>query len=398
MPSYDDNSADSAVLNDELTSTPTALFADAAVTNDLLNSLTGTAVTETACLNDAVVQVIVYQIIESAILNDGVLVSSTFTDLVTDAGRLDDGLTLAMLANLVDSVESAQFNDRLTSLTDTSISESGSIGDAMTYALSAHNNLVEAGRLNDALASHLSNTISDTATLNDAVSQVVRAISLIVESAVLNDAVAPSASAMSLVIEVAVLSDAVQQTASTADNVVEDALLDDHVTGGGAGGAWLAHLETFAMARWTNQPWNSMAQIGGRLVAASDDGLYWLDATDDAGAAIEASLEYDWLNAKVGGDGKSIPSPQLKRPRFLYLEYKGGPLALYLGHVQNGSEAEAEYAMPARVANAFINGRTELGRGIRSVYLKPRLENVDGADFAVNSGRLSVDEQERSIA
>lgn len=398
MPSYDDNSADSAVLNDELTSTPTALFADTSVLNDSLNSLTDTTVAETACLNDAVIQITAYQIIESAVLNDAVSVASTFVDLAADSGEFSDALTLAMLANLVDSVESSQLNDALTSSTVTSIAESGGLADAMTYTLSVDDNLVESGELGDALTSLLADAITDAAALNDAVLQTILAIELILESAVLNDAVSPSAVASSMLVEIAVLGDAVEQTASTSDNILEDALLDDRVTGGGAGGAWLAHLETFAMSRWTNQPWNSMAEIGGRLVGANDDGLYFLDAADDAGSAIEASLEYDWLSAKVGRDGKPAHSPNLKRPRFLYLEYKGGPLALYLKHVQNGSEAEAEYAMPARVANAFINGRVELGRGIRSVYLKPRLTNIAGADFSINSGRLAVDEQERSIA
>lgn len=398
MPSYDDNAVESAILNDELTSTPTALFADTAAVGDSLASTTITTIAEGACLNDAVVQVTAYLIIESAIIGDEINTGSTLVDLVSDGGELGDALTLVMLANLVDSVDTSQLNDALKSSTVTTIAESGAIGDVMTYALSADDNLVESGLLGDALTSFLSDAIADTAVLNDAVSQTARAIELIVESGVLGDSVSPSAVATSLVIEVAVLGDAVQQTAVTSDNVLEDGLLDDHVTGGGAGGAWAAHLETLAMTRWTNQPWNSMAEIGGRLVGANDDGLYFLDADDDAGAAIEATLEYDWLSAKVGRDGKPAHSPNLKRPRFLYLEYKGGPLALYLKHVQNGSEAEAEYAMPARVANAFINGRVELGRGIRSVYLKPRLTNIAGADFSINSGRLAVDEQERSIA
>jgi hypothetical protein len=60
-------------------------------------------------------------------------------------------------------------------------------------------------------------------------------------------------------------------------------------------------------------------------------------------------------------------------------------------------EAEHSYNLPARTADAFVNSRTELGRGIRSVYLKPTVTNVDGGHSAVNAGRLAVDELERSI-
>lgn len=398
MPSYDDNAAESAVLNDELVSVPTGFLADTAELDDALDSTVITDTAESACLNDAVVQVTGYLIIESAILNDAIQTGGTRVDLMEESGEFGDALTLKLLANLTDTIASNELNDALVSSTVTAIAESAALGDAMTYAFTATHNLVEAGALNDALTSYLSDSIDDAAVLNDAVASVLRAINLIAESAVLNDAVSPSATAGTLIVEVAVLNDAVSQTATAKTNVEESGLLDDRVTGGGAGGAWLAHLETFAMARWTNQPWNSMAHIGGRLVGASDDGLYFLDAADDAGAKIEAAIQYDWLNSKIGRDGKPVPSAQLKRPRYLYLEHKGGTLALSLGYVQDGIEATASYELPAQVASAFVNGRVALGRGIRSVYLKPRLENVDGSDFSLNAGRLAVDELERSIA
>jgi len=398
MPSYDDNAQEAAVLDDALTSSPAGFMADAGALDDALRSTVATTVADDACLNDAVIQVTGYLILESAILNDATQVGATAVDTIDDAGRLGDALTLTLLANFSDTISSSELNDALVSSTVTSVRESAALGDAMTYALSASNNLVEAGTLNDALRSYLSDSVGDAAVLDDAVTHTLRAIDLVVESAVLDDAVSPSTRAVTLVVDVAVLNDAISQTATTSTKIEEDGLLDDRVTGGGAGGAWTAHLETFAMSRWTNQPWNSLAEVGGRLVGASDDGLYFLDAASDAGAAIEASVQYDWLNAKIGRDGKPVASPQLKRPRYLYLEHKGGSLALSLGYVQDGTEATATYELPAQVANAFVNGRVPLGRGIRSVYLKPRIENVDGGDFSVNGGRLAVDELERSIA
>ena len=399
MPSYDDNAAESAVLDDALTSAPAGLLADDAVLDDSLRSESATLIADDACLNDGVsIGVTGYLIVESAILNDAVQVGATAQSLISDAAQLDDALTLTLLSKLADTAETAVLNDALTSSRATLIAEAAVLGDAMTYAFTFAGNLVEAGTLDDVLSSYLSDSAVEAGVLDDAVASIIQAIQLIAESAALNDAVSLSARAANLVIEVAVLNDAVAQNATAKDNVLETAELDDHVTGGGAGGAWLAALETFAMARWTNQPWNSMAVIGGRLVGASDDGAYFLDASGgDVGAAIDAELVYDWLNTKIGRDGKPVASPQLKRPRYLYLEYKGGQLALTLKHVQNGSEASAYYEMPARTANAAVNNRVELGRGIRSVYLKPTIANVDGSDFTLNGGRLAVDELERSV-
>ncbi len=54
---------------------------------------------------------------------------------------------------------------------------------------------------------------------------------------------------------------------------------------------WLINAKTLGLSTYTNYRFNSFAQFQGKVLAASDSGIYVCDAADDAGTQIEAHIE-----------------------------------------------------------------------------------------------------------
>lgn len=141
--------------------------------------------------------------------------------------------------------------------------------------------------------------------------------------------------------------------------------------------AWVVNTEAKAFTRYSNYPFNSFAQIGGRYYGAREDGIYELAGDDDAGAAI---------NAFVRGGLSDLGTSQLKRAPAMYLGYTaGGRLVMKVTAINDaGVREEHWYSVEDRPAGALREGRVKIGRGLKSTYWGWELANVDGADFALD--------------
>lgn len=397
MPNPCDLAEESAALGDDVAS---AILTE---DNDEAGPITDTGgndgviqnVAETAVLDDGYDERPSIHLTEVAILNDAVSIGVEVSDNLVEVARLSDA-TQSKLEQEV--AETAELGDATASVVGANIVEVATLGDAVSISVSVEDDLVEVAVLSDAAIGVARTHIEETATLNDAVQQSLNAISLISEVAALGDAVLSGAVVSTLVEEVAELGDAVQTLLYATNNLVEQATLDDRVIGGG-NAAWTAHVEPWAMSRFENFPWNSMAVIGGALFAAGPEGVYQLTGNDDDGAQIDAQVDHDWLSKTAGKEGE-VPNKHLKRPRYLYLEEvrADGEVELNLGYATiEGAVAEAEYPLPEVSATGFVNTRVALGRGIRSQHLRPSIRNVDGADFEYGAGRIVVDSLARNL-
>jgi hypothetical protein len=397
MPNPCDLAEESGVLDDVITSTVIdVVAADSATLDDGHAHAVSSNTVEAAVLDDTVEERATLEVVESATLNDAVQTSSTFETNVVEAARIGDG-EMAVLGDNV--VEEAELGEAVVQRVESNLVEAAALGDAVAVGGTFATDVVEAATLGDVVRDGVPALVVEEGALGDAVETSCRLADAVVESAALGDGVQVGSTVTTEATEAAVLGDAYADHLSGSNSVVEVGYLDDVALGGG-NAAWRTHVEPWAMSRYTNAPWNSMAVIDGVLFAAGPEGVYQLDGADDAGANIEAELVHDWLNWAPDRRGQPAPNHHLKRPRYLYLnEVKAdGALAVALGYVtMDGAKSESEYPLPDTAATGFVNIRVPLGRGIRSQHLRPTIRNVDGADFEFGNGRLAVDSLARNL-
>lgn len=352
---------------------------------------------ETGVLDDEVVEFASVEITESAVLDDTYSIGGTFTDNAVEHARIRDHAA-TILEQLVEE-EGVLDDASAEGFVASNTVEAGALDDAVETSGTFSDNAVETGVLGDAVRDGVPAMVADTGVLDDEAGGAQVLSTIVAEAGVLNDAVSVGATVSSNALEEAALSDDYQDHVIASGNAEEVGYLDDAAVGGG-NAAWRSHVEPWALSRYSNMPWNSMATIGGALFAAGPEGIYQLEGADDAGADIDAELVHDWLNWSPGRNGEPVADHHLKRPRYLYLEKVrvDGELALALGYVTiEGANSESEYPLPDTTATGFVNIRVPLGRGIRSQHFRPTIRNVGGSDFEFGGGRLVVDSLARNL-
>ncbi|WP_202841944.1 hypothetical protein [Luteimonas saliphila] len=143
--------------------------------------------------------------------------------------------------------------------------------------------------------------------------------------------------------------------------------------------AWVMNTQTKAMSRYTQYPFNSFGQLGGRYVGCASDGLHWLDADTDNGTPIDARI-------RLGLD--ALGSRRLKRIPEAFVGYTSdGTLLLWVVRAdeESGEREAAIYRLSPRAAGSKRENRFKVGRGLRAVDFDFVIENVDGANFDLSS-------------
>jgi hypothetical protein len=299
--------------------------------------------------------------------------------------KVSDGLTIGDVDKIVWAVR---------------IADSISVGEAVHVTQTTRNKVVDQLLIADTAHAQPRSTWSDAATIGDETRTLLRSQARAQDNLGITDVANFPSRHYNRVADTISIADQARTRLDIISQVADYVLIEDAASGGGVGGAWRTHAELMAMSRYTNFPFNSMAVVGGRLMAAGPGGLYVLDGSDDVGADIDAVIRHD-INDDVvdqrSGEMKS--DPHFKRPRWAYVSYQSnGQLQMNLGYVDdNGNEQTLSFAMPQRAANQFVTGRMELARGIRSRYLRPEFVNVDGAQFSMNDAKLVVDSVQRNI-
>jgi len=197
------------------------------------------------------------------------------------------------------------------------------------------------------------------------------------------------------VIEVGLLNDQAGSVLVALSSFIEVGILNDYLVEAPAGQAWSAPTDIFAMSRYEHFPFNSMSAIGNFFVGANGDGLYLLAGDNDAGVQIDAAMVGD-LTDNVNGQKGPQSDARLRRAHTGWFGYSSnGTLRFILSETGTGAELRHEFEMPPRAALNTTAGRVKLGRGLRSRYFRHGFENVDGADFTLNDGRIHYDMLQR---
>jgi hypothetical protein len=203
----------------------------------------------------------------------------------------------------------------------------------------------------------------------------------IIEGLALGDLVAGSGLATVVVEEGALLGTGIVTSAEVFATLRESARFALRLSlDSGEYVAWTINTESKHLSSYTNFPFNSFAVLGGRVLGATSDGIYALDGEDDDGDPIRARVRFAMTRLGTGRE-KRIPEA------FIGLTADGHLLVkLIVSEREDGEGKVAHvYRLRPRHGGAFAPGRAKFGRGLKSVYYGFEIENVDGANFDLDS-------------
>jgi hypothetical protein len=134
------------------------------------------------------------------------------------------------------------------------------------------------------------------------------------------------------------------------------------------------HTESQALSTYTNYPFNSFAKFNGVYLGASDAGIFALAGANDAGAPIDAV-------ARLGIT--DFGTTHIKRVDNMYVGYRtDGELLLRVTTCDNSTY---DYTLASTGAAGLYNRRVQVGKGLNARYWQFEIQNVDGAEFELNS-------------
>lgn len=140
---------------------------------------------------------------------------------------------------------------------------------------------------------------------------------------------------------------------------------------------YVLQTERVALSQYTNFPFNSFATFHGKVLGATDSGIFELTGDDDAGAKI---------NAEARTGITDMNTSRIKRVDRVYIGYRAlrNHQALILRVLTNETQ-QRDYGVPASINTMLHGARTRLGLGVESRYWQFGLLNRDGLDFTIDS-------------
>lgn len=155
---------------------------------------------------------------------------------------------------------------------------------------------------------------------------------------------------------------------------------------GGVFAGYAMNLRNAAVSTLTNYPFTSFASVqrGGRhlTLATGPNGVYQLGGDTDAG---------DPIQARVRTGLSDFGTSQLKRFANGYIGYTSdGELKLVAITTDGGRKKENWYRLRPRSADAPVDGRFDIAKGLTARYWGWQVENIDGADFTLADLKVAI--------
>lgn len=148
--------------------------------------------------------------------------------------------------------------------------------------------------------------------------------------------------------------------------------------------AWAMNTRSAAVSEYANYKFNSFAKMGGRYVAANDNGLFFVDGGTDAGVSIPSSFSTGALQL----DGTHITHPVSA-----YVSARGDGSYVFTVTDEKGDSYSYEYAL---TTTNMRTARVLFGKGLRSRYFTFTVAS-DGQDFDLDSIELMSEATARKI-
>lgn len=339
--------------------------------SDVLDWKLGVLVSDTVKFNETLSSSIVTLLFDTVHFNEAIVANQTVNESISDSLEFNEYILGSIGQVLEDNVK---FNDAVTELRKAyaSLSDSIDLNETITPSGRVYKSLSENIIFNDVLSNSFGATLSDTIKFNDAVS--------IVFSYYLSDNIKFNETLNVVKRIIMSISDILNMNDSVSVSQKLKQSLEDGISFGGSFvlgddtyDAWVLNSDVFATSQYTGYNFNS---ISGNL-AANSTNIYLIgEADDDAGTDIDAYFTTGLLD---------FGSNQLKTIPEAYVGYTtDGRILLKVRTSQSGANTEDWYEVTNTYATEH-ESRFTIGRGLSSKYFQWKVENVDGADFDIDT-------------
>ncbi len=319
-------------------------------------------------VDHAVVATYAVRLFENVRAGAALAAAASFGLLLADAVRIADQQRTGVSLTLVEQVTLSSAVETLYAL---SLIEQLGLSDAVIGNATYQRSAVDVIRIVDAFRRFVGGEVAELLDLSETLVTKALRPALAVDQVDLSDAPAPS-----IVVRVD-LSDGVDITSADVlrmiynDEVAEGvALTAAFLSAGDSFTTWALNTRTAAITEYQNYAFNSFAQLGGRYIGASDQGLYELTGDDDVGEQIIASLKTGI--AQLGGS-------RYTSFRAAYLGIRGA--GEYVLKLDTGDGKSYTYSV---TANDMETTKINLGKGLRARYFSFELISA-GQDFDLDS-------------
>lgn len=388
MSDYRDDSTDTVTASGVVLSGLTSIVESAAlaVSSVLFGVLVSHA--DIATASDVVTDSSAYLVTASAQAEDDVLETNTASDTTVEALQANDLLTINALQVLHD--EAIIITDGIVDLQGGITTESAAASDSVSAARTSYAVVVDTLTVRDAAYQSATEAVDDLVSVSDEVRQASRMTSVLSDSVVIADTIESAGAAPNLSSSLAVVADAVLDQMHAATRIDDDAIVLDAVIEPGMEirQTWTANVDTWAMSRYTEFPFDQLAVIDGHLYGTNSIGVFQLTGTDP-GEIIEATIQTGKLDLSGG---------LLTHPTSAYLEYElsGGTASMGVTTTQSGTSQHFEYPLAQEVANELTNGRFIFGRGLRGRHFTFTL-NINAKRAHINDLSIAIAPTKRRV-
>lgn len=354
MSDYRDDTQETAVASDSVWLGLTAVTEEVARASAA--ALFGLVVmhADAAAASDEVFDSWSHLVVEEAVASDELLDSRRSIQLVSDSARALDLVTGSIA---VIHVETATATDEVIDsiggmVTEVAVAAEEVIGQRYSTTL-----VEDKARASDKSIQATSVLVMEGATASDMVIQWAHMSSLVTDEAALSDEVIDAhEAAPELITATARASGEVVDHLHARDLVADGAVIEGLAIQFGldAGQAWTASADSWAMSRYSQFTFESLAVINGSLYGVNNHGVFAIDGRDEEVTAIIKTGQLD-IGGKV-----------LVHPVSAYLEYElNGTAEMDVTTTQSGAAETYTYGLPDEIANELTNGRFVFGRGLR---------------------------------
>lgn len=290
--------------------------------------------------------------------------NQTASDVLGLRDRLVAGYALALS-------ETTGLSDAMVVRLAHQLTEALQLGDATAPAALYRLTYTEQVQIADLLVRTLGDAIADTMGVGETLSAVSRITSALTDAVLASDS--PDGS---LLVQV-ITSDDVEIAAEQAVQMLYSDLIGEtisvqaiYLSPGSNTTTWALNTRTTALTQYTNYAFNSFADIAGRQIGATEDGLYELTGDDDAGEDIISALKTGMI--QMGGS-------RFTSFKAAYLGVRGG--GEFVLKLEMGDGRVHHYGV---VARDMETTKIRLGRGLRARYFSFELIST-GQDFDLDT-------------
>ena len=302
-----------------------------------------------------------------ALFRSGLDGKAAFTDIVGAAWQM-------LLADAGDAADDAASKTRKLAVLAESMQALAGVDGRMT-ALAA---VAVAATLEDMTAPGWSVEALDQAALADAAQSTMRAMLAVLDTVTVADDAAGTFRMLALADETLTVGDTPHAALRAMDSLADGAAIYATLRIGGSDYAgWVLNTDLRAVTEYRNVPFDSFAILNGRTYAAGDGGIFELAGNTDDGKPISA-----WFRPFLTNFG----TQKMKRVTDIWLGTSATGLFVKV-HTRNpatGQMTEDVYPVQHTHGDGTDKGRVKVGRGLTSNWWTLTVQNVAGADFAID--------------